>query len=478
MTDANTLPESDDAAPSSKLSPDELRRQRGLIIAALCPIKPEGKDNRYRVPSQQGGASYLVTLDRRKGPNWQCTCKDFEARKEACKHVYAVEFMIGREKQPDDSTTATITEKLTKTLTLTDRYTLATQTVAPRKTYKQDWAAYNAAQMNEKPKFLALLHDLCQIIEEPSAETYNAKGGRPRVPLRDIVFGAVYKVFSTLSGRRFTGDLMEAKAKGLISQAPHYNTVSKYLEMDGLAPILQALIERSALPLRAVETEFCVDSSGFTSSKFIRWFDQKYGTIKQEHDWVKAHAICGVQTNIVTAVRVGRHHSADCPEFIPLLKATAQNFTIRECSADSAYCSYDNFEAVDQYGGKAYIAFKVNSNGVGGGAFEKMFHLFSYNKEEYTALYHKRSNIESTFAAVKAKYGDSVRSKSEAAMRNEVLCKILCFNISRVILATYEPGIEATFFATEETPEDAPEAIPTNPVPMASDPDWDALAWI
>ena len=104
-----------------------------------------------------------------------------------------------------------------------------------------------------------MLADLCQGIEEPPQEK-----GRPRASLRDMVFASVFKVFSTVSARRFQCDLNEACERGHISKAPHYNTVFKYLEMPGLTPILKQLIEESSLPLRSVEVDFAVDSSGFT----------------------------------------------------------------------------------------------------------------------------------------------------------------------------------------------------------------------
>jgi hypothetical protein len=40
--------------------------------------------------------------------------------------------------------------------------------------------------------------------------------------------------------------------------------------------------------------------------------------------------------------------------------------------------------------------------------------------------YHKRINVESTFSAIRWKFGDSVISKTDTAMVNEVLCKFLC----------------------------------------------------
>jgi hypothetical protein len=47
---------------------------------------------------------------------------------------------------------------------------------------------------------------------------------------------------------------------------------------------------------------------------------------------------------------------------------------------------------------------------------------------------------------IKAKFRDHVRSKTDVAMTNEVLCKILCYNICCVIQAMYELGIEPTFW--------------------------------
>jgi hypothetical protein len=38
----------------------------------------------------------------------------------------------------------------------------------------------------------------------------------------------------------------------------------------------------------------------------------------------------------------------------------------------------------------------ITTDGVGG-LFEKAFHFFQFNQDEYMAKYHKRSNVESTF---------------------------------------------------------------------------------
>ena len=134
---------------------------------------------------------------------------------------------------------------------------------ATRPTYPQNWPAYNAAQTTEKDKFQVLLHGLCA-----GLATAPRGRGRPPVPLPDAVFAAVYKVYSTLSGRRFMSDLREAHNRGYISRVPCYNTIFNILETDDLFPILRFLVEWSALPLTALEENFAIDSSGFVA-KYI-----------------------------------------------------------------------------------------------------------------------------------------------------------------------------------------------------------------
>ena len=74
-----------------------------------------------------------------------------------------------------------------------------------------------------------------------------------------------------------------------------------------------------------------------------------------------------------------------------------------------------------------------------------MYYHFMVNREDFLAHYHKRSNVETAFSMIKAKFGDAVRSKSHVGQLNEVLCKVLCHNICVLIQATHELGIEPRF---------------------------------
>jgi hypothetical protein len=185
------------------------REQKALAIAAKNKLTKKG--DVWVVPSQSDNGQYKVNVS---DPDWPtCTCPDYELRHARCKHIYAVEYTIERERKvktvtKGDTTTTTVTETVTETVKLR---------------YKQVWSAYTTAQVNEKARFLVLLYELCQGIDEPIQIM-----GRTRLPLRDMIFAAAYKVYSTLSSRRFMTDLRDAWVKrSVVSDTVNYVLVNE-----------------------------------------------------------------------------------------------------------------------------------------------------------------------------------------------------------------------------------------------------------
>jgi transposase len=109
----------------------------------------------------------------------------------------------------------------------------------------------------------------------------------------------------------------------------------------------------------------------------------------------------GVTTNIITACEVS--HAGDSPTLPKLLTATATRFTVSEVSADMAYSSATNLEAIDALGASPLIPFKKNANASErqGALWSKLFHYFNFKREEFLGKYHNRSNVESTFSMLK-----------------------------------------------------------------------------
>jgi len=398
----------------------EARKARGLEIARSKKIV-KMTDRFWAVPSQATKGKYAV--DPEAGT---CMCPDFETHGKPCKHVYAVQY--ARHQITDSNGTTVVTETL-------------------KITYSQNWPAYNAAQCSEKETVQVLLKSLCSGIQQPKYKG----NGRPSLPISDVIYGATMKVYSGMSGRRASTDIRACAEKGLIDAEPHYNTILRYLDKPELTPLFKTLITEAASPLAAVEANFAVDATGFHTSTYARWFDEKYGKDRKYQKWIKCHAMIGTKTNAVTSVEVTEGNRGDSPEFAGLVKSTAARFNVKEISADKAYLSDDNLVAVERTGAVPYIPFKLNSQPDGNGeAWKRLWHYFHAHRDDFLDRYHLRSNVETTFSSIKRKFGGAVRAKNQQAQFNEVLAKVLCHNLACLVHEIHELGIEPRFWMPRE----------------------------
>ena len=219
--------------------------------------------------------------------------------------------------------------------------------------------------------------------------------------------------------------------------------------MESLTPYLKQLITESAMPLQPIEEKFAVDSSGFSTTRFVRWFDVKYGNTEDWHDWLKMHLICGVKTHIVPCVEMSGATANDSPFFKPLIDQAARaGFNMKEVSADKGYISMKNLQATVDVGAMPFIPFKSNTQpDRGSDLWSKMFFYYNYKREEFLAHYHNRSNVESVFQMIKSKFGERLKSKTTTAQINEALCKVLCHNLCVVIQSMYELNITPEFMS-------------------------------
>lgn len=401
----------------------DARQARGLALvqAKRAKIKHVA-GSRWLVPSQTNpSGGYVVDAEQSS-----CSCPDHEDRGVKCKHIWAVLILRAEVSLPDGATV--IVEK--------------------RITYSQpDWSAYHRAQCDEKHRVQLLLRGLCDGIAQPEQTN-----GRPRLPLADVVYGATMKVYGTLSGRRSTTDIRECEDKGLVAKAPSYNSLFRYLERADLAPLLKTLVHESAAPLRAVETAFATDSTGFATNTYARWYDEKFGGEKKCQRWIKLHAQVGTATHVIASVEATESNVGDAVMLAPLLASSVERgFNVKELSADKAYLSNEILTAVEAAGGVPYIPFKSNSRATGkSDAWRRLWHMVEASNDQFLAHYHKRSNVESTFSAVKRKFGASVRAKTFPAQVNEVLLKCLAYNLSVLVHAIHELGIDPSFWSRME----------------------------
>jgi len=400
------------------------REERGKLL--LKRVKIEKTSEGWKVQSSSGNGFYFVKFN---GHEPECTCPDCRMRHQKCKHIYAVELYIRQE---------------------IDQQGRVTQTNGVKISYSQEWKAYDKSQTNEKIYFMKLLRELSDLAEQPEY-----KFGRPTIPISDLIFASALKIYSTFSLRRFMSDLEIAKQMKLIDSKPCYASVGHFLQRADVTDILKSLIQISSTPLREVESSFAVDSSGFSTSRFARYYSYKHQKDLKYRIWIKAHVMSGIKTNIITSIEVTEGNANDSPQLPRLVQECSKNFALSEVICDRAYLSKDNFRIIDEKGAIPFIPFKSNSNPKSSekgrsSLWKKMYYYFMYKHDEFKEHYHKRSNAETVFHMIKTKFRDSLRSKSKTAQINELLLKILCHNICVVIQEINELGISGEFVVEEK----------------------------
>src|SRR5437879_5384145 len=115
----------------------DIRYEKGKQIVAEGKVRPGPGGYLVTASDSAGAATYRVTLE---GLFPTCTCDDWELRGGHCKHIFATRIYRAQEvsgPKPCDEPTP----------------------LPAKKTYKQVWPAYNAAQTNEKDHFQDLLAD-------------------------------------------------------------------------------------------------------------------------------------------------------------------------------------------------------------------------------------------------------------------------------------------------------------------------------
>jgi hypothetical protein len=270
------------------------------------------------------------------------------------------------------------------------------------------------------------------------------------------------KTFIDESGRTAMTDLRDCVELGFLRRAPSYNAIFDYMNRPEMAPLLTTLIEESASPLAEIDREraqgceeygreetIALDATGMGSKFYKRWFVDRVEK-EARRDYVKLHVAIGVRSKIITTALVtpgSLHESNTLPD---LITRTSARFTMSEVLADKGYIGLDNLKAIEALGAKAYIPFRETDTARAGepGAeiWQRLWHLYMFHRPQFLARYHKRSNVEAVFSGIKRRFGPALHSRNDDAKINEALTKVLCWNLTRLVLVMSQIGLDPTFW--------------------------------
>ena len=308
----------------------------------------------------------------------------------------------------------------------------------------RDWSAYTRGQKNEFEYFGYYLKGLLDSIVEEETEP---KIGRPSISLKDGLFCMIDRAHHNLSWRRYHSLAIDAYQKGFVSYAPEPNTMSQFSKRKDITEILATLLAISATPLASVERHFAVDSSGFRTTTYSDWFSEKHN-VKMKNVWKKMHIVVGTRTNVIAALRITDGYGSDTKQFPALMKDIEERFNVVIVSGDKGYTSRENYKIADEMGIQLYAPFKKNTRVPPSNEFSAWKRAYEYASEhpdEFSAVYHKRSNVETTFSSIKQKLGETINARNEIGQINELYCKAIAYNIGILIMMSSVLGIIPEF---------------------------------
>ena len=343
-----------------------------------------------------------------------------------------------------------------------DGSALSSHVGIPSRGSVRNWHLYNEAQTNEGLDYLALLGGLTDLLNLLDLD-YLPRGGRgkPRCYLGTMVFCLVHKGYSGLSSRRLQSELKKAVRLGYLRaplsacgdggasgcRIPAFNTVLEYQRASWMTPILLELVTLSAAPVRRVETGFAVDGTGWSVRPYERWLDHRLESESTRQGWVKLHLVSGVATNVVAraVVSPGSHH--DNPYFRGLVAKAAEHFDVRRVMADMANSSRPNHQLARDLGFALFVPYKSNTvtPADDGSAWSKDWQLFDLLPAFFYEAYHKRSNVESTNSSLKRLFPAELRCEEFEGHVNELLCKLIAYNLVVSARETRMRGSGRTF---------------------------------
>ena len=127
-------------------------------------------------------------------------------------------------------------------------------------------------------------------------------------------------------------------------------------------------------------------------------------------------------------------------------------FPLKVVCADKAYSGRSNYALAEELGFDFYAPFRSRDTArpsnrghqkrATSPLWKRMFYLFQLNRDEWETKYHPRSNVEATFSAIKRKMGEPLLSKNPTARLNELLAKLLAYNIGVIVHEIYEHGLD------------------------------------
>jgi hypothetical protein len=224
-------------------------------------------------------------------------------------------------------------------------------------------------------------------------------------------------------------DLIDLLKKDIgLQRLPHHTTINKFALR--VKPIwFNQIIDEIVRSVSTEEAVLCaIDGTGFSLNSRCKYMETLYGERKE---FLKLNACFEGRLRLITALKIRlkkRHETIDAPF---LMEKTAKQLNLDAFLMDKAYDSEKNHEVAKKLGTRLIAPLRKKTKQlyrIKGVNRKKLFRNFP--KETYD----KRTSIcENGYSVLKNRYGDIIYAKKFKTQKNELLGKIIAYNLDKVI---------------------------------------------
>ena len=254
-----------------------------------------------------------------------------------------------------------------------------------------------------------LVKKLEQTLKQLNCRSYLHHFGPKKYKLKHYIFALIIMEAYQLSLRRVEKLLAMFGIK-----APTYSALCKRRKK------IPSFIWKGVMMITAglQHANVAVDATGFSKTNPSYHYIKRIDRVNPVKGYAKLSMLYDVDSHKVITLHTRTKPAHEIRDVKPLLRSYCR----MQCFlGDKAYDAEWLHEYCFERGIQTIIPKKIN---VHRGRFRKK-QMKNFSEEAY----HKRSNIESGFSAIKRKYGSSVSGKSLASIRTELSCKAIAHNL-------------------------------------------------
>lgn len=244
------------------------------------------------------------------------------------------------------------------------------------------------------------------------------------------LFLLVYKEEKKLTYRQLEEDLYDSKIPEYLGlkRIPRWTTIREFaVKLETF--FLEKLIRSTANLVKTIGYIAGLDSTGMSLDTASHHYCKRINRKKLVKGFLTLQALSDLKNQTIRAVRIHKRRMHDSRHLIPLWNK-GKSEKIQVFVADKGYDSEKNLKYLMKNQVFPLVSLKnmeIPKHRTKGTTRKTVKEIFDYG------LYFQRNKCESIFSSIKRKYGSTLKNKTLKTQKIEILTKILCYNINKII---------------------------------------------